>query len=126
MTSDAKRVTVAIGPTVPTVTLSLGVRMDWFYASIPGYHLSPSIITPLRNYDVPDYQSVRHKDLTPKMAAAWDVRGDGKTAVFISIPKWQGCCRLIPRKDRAARARYDGKYRLPAGGPPCPNRKRSS
>ncbi len=74
--------------TMNRVTLSLGVRFDWFNASIPGFHLGPSIITPQRNYDVPDYQSVRHKDLTPKMAAAWDVRGDGKTALKVNFAKY--------------------------------------
>jgi hypothetical protein len=74
--------------TLNRVTLNLGVRMDWFNASIPGYHLSPSIITPLRNYDVATYQSVRQKDLTPKMAAAWDVRGDGKTALKVNFAKY--------------------------------------
>src|SRR5215471_4625846 len=64
------------------------LRDDWFDASIPGFHLSPSIITPLRNYDVPDYQSVRHKDLTPKVAASWDVRGDGKTALKVNFAKY--------------------------------------
>ena len=41
--------------TMNRITLNLGIRLDTFTASIPGYHLSPSIITPLRNYDVPDY-----------------------------------------------------------------------
>jgi hypothetical protein len=74
--------------TLNRLTLNLGVRMDWFNASIPGYHLSPSIITPNRNYDVPTYQSVRQKDLTPKMAAAWDVNGDGKTALKVNFAKY--------------------------------------
>jgi hypothetical protein len=74
--------------TMNRLTLNLGVRLDWFNASIPGYHLSGSAITPLRNYDVPTYQSVRQKDLTPKLAAAWDVNGDGKTALKINFAKY--------------------------------------
>jgi len=74
--------------TMDRLTLSLGVRFDWFNASIPGYHLSPSIITPGRNYDVPDYQSVRQRDITPKMAASWDVFGDGKTALKVNVAKY--------------------------------------
>jgi hypothetical protein len=74
--------------TMNRLTLSLGARFDWFNASIPGYHLSPSIITPNRNYDVPDFQSVRHKDLTPKLAASWDVMGDGKTALKVNFAKY--------------------------------------
>src|SRR4029079_19422174 len=74
--------------TMDRVTLSLGVRFDWFNASIPGYHLSSSIITPNRNYDVPTYESVRQRDLTPKMAASWDVRGDGRTALKANFAKY--------------------------------------
>jgi hypothetical protein len=74
--------------TMSRVTLNLGARMDWFYASIPGYHLGPSLITPNRSYDVPTYQSVRQKDITPKIAAAWDVMGDGKTAIKVNISKY--------------------------------------
>jgi hypothetical protein len=74
--------------TMDRLTLSLGARFDWFNASIPGFHLSPSIITPNRNYDVPDFQSVRHKDFTPKVAASWDVRGDGKTALKVNFAKY--------------------------------------
>ena len=57
--------------TLNRVTFNLGVRFDWFYASIPSFRLSPSLITPNRNYDVPDFQSVRQRDLTPKLAAAY-------------------------------------------------------
>jgi hypothetical protein len=74
--------------TMNRITLNLGVRLDWFNSSIPGYHLSPSLITPNRNYDVPDYQSVRQKDVTPKLAASWDVRGDGKTAIKVNFAKY--------------------------------------
>jgi Carboxypeptidase regulatory-like domain len=74
--------------TINRVTLSLGARFDFWNSSIPGYHLSPSIITPNRNYDVPTYQAVRQKDFTPKMAASWDVRGDGKTALKVNFAKY--------------------------------------
>jgi hypothetical protein len=74
--------------TIDRLTLSLGARMDFWNSSIPGYHLSPSIITPNRNYDVPTFETVRQKDFTPKMAASWDVRGDGKTALKVNFAKY--------------------------------------
>jgi hypothetical protein len=74
--------------TVDRVTLSLGLRLDWFNASLPQYHLSPSIVTPNRNYDVPAFDSVRQKDWTPKVGAAWDVMGDGKTALRVNFSKY--------------------------------------
>jgi len=70
------------------LTLNLGVRLDWFNSSQPTYHLSPSLLTPLRNYDVPAYDTVRMKDWTPKMAMAWDVFGDGKTALKVNLSKY--------------------------------------
>jgi hypothetical protein len=74
--------------TLNRVTISAGIRFDGFNASQPSYHLGPSLLTPLRNYDVPAYDTVRHKDLTPKMAASWDVFGDGKTAVKVNFSKY--------------------------------------
>jgi Carboxypeptidase regulatory-like domain len=74
--------------TMDRLTLSLGLRLDWFNASLPSVHLGPSIITPNRNYDVPAFQSVRQKDWTPKVGAAWDVLGDGKTALKVNFAKY--------------------------------------
>jgi hypothetical protein len=74
--------------TMNRITVNAGLRMDWFNSSQPSYHLYPSIITPLRNYEVPAYQTVRMKDLTPKMAVAWDVFGDGKTALKVNLSKY--------------------------------------
>ena len=74
--------------TMDRVTLSLGLRLDWFNASLPSFHLGPSLITPNRNYDVPAFQSVRNKDWTPKVGAAWDVFGDGKTALKVNFAKY--------------------------------------
>ena len=74
--------------TMDRVTLSLGLRLDWFNTSLPSVHYSPSILTPTRNFDVPAFQSVRQKDWTPKMAASWDVFGDGKTAMKMNFSKY--------------------------------------
>jgi Carboxypeptidase regulatory-like domain len=74
--------------TLNRVTVNLGVRFDAFYASIPAYNLGPSLLTPNRNYTVPGYESVGQKDITPKMAVAWDVMGDGKTAVKVNVSKY--------------------------------------
>ena len=74
--------------TMDRVTVSAGLRFDCFNASQPAYHLYPSLITPNRNYDVPEYQTQRQKDITPKLAAAWDVFGDGKTALKVNLGKY--------------------------------------
>ena len=74
--------------TIDRVTLSMGIRYDWFNSENPEYHLGPSILTPNRNYDVPAFDTTRYKDFTPKVAAAWDVFGDGKTAIKVNYGKY--------------------------------------
>jgi hypothetical protein len=74
--------------TMDRVTVSLGVRFDSFDASQPQYHLDPSLITPNRNYDVPEYKTQAQRDITPKIAAAWDVFGNGKTALKVNLGKY--------------------------------------
>ena len=74
--------------TMDRLTLSLGVRFDWFNAENPQFHLGPSLLTPNRNYDVPEFETTRYKDWTPKVAAAWDVFGDGKTALKVNVGKY--------------------------------------
>ena len=74
--------------TVDRVTLSLGLRLDWFNASLPSVHLAPSLTTPNRNFDTPAFDSVRQKDWTPKAGASWDLFGDGKTALKVNFAKY--------------------------------------
>ena len=37
---------------------------------------------------MPAFDSVRQKDWTPKVGAAWDVFGDGKTALKVNFAKY--------------------------------------
>jgi hypothetical protein len=74
--------------TIDRVTVSAGLRFDWFNSSNPEYHLGPSLLTPNRNYDVPAFDTTRYKDWTPKVAASWDVFGDGKTALKVNYAKY--------------------------------------
>ena len=55
---------------------------------IPSIHLGPSLLTPNRNYDVPGFKTTRYKDWTPKVAAAYDLFGDGKTALKVNYGKY--------------------------------------
>ena len=74
--------------TIDRVTLSGGIRMDWFFSENPSFHLSPSLLTPNRNYDVPKFSTTRYKDWTPKAAVAYDLFGDGKTAIKANVGKY--------------------------------------
>ena len=74
--------------TMRRVTLTAGVRLDWFYSQNPAFTLYPSLITPLRNYTVPEFNTTAYKDITPKLAAAYDLFGDGKTAIKVNVAKY--------------------------------------
>ena len=74
--------------TLNRLTLSGGIRMDWFFSENPQFHLGPSLLTPNRNYDVPKFSTTRYKDWTPKAAVAYDLFGDGKTAIKANVGKY--------------------------------------
>ena len=67
--------------TIDRLTLSAGVRLDWFFSENPAYHLGPSLLTPNRNIDVPKFSTTRYKDWTPKFGVAYDLLGNGRTAL---------------------------------------------
>jgi hypothetical protein len=69
-------------------TLSLGVRYDHASSSYPEATLGPTPLAPGRNLTFPDSQQVSWSDITPKAQFSYDLRGDGKTAVKISINKY--------------------------------------
>jgi hypothetical protein len=70
------------------LTLSGGLRIDWFFSENPAFHLGPSLLTPNRNYDVPAFKTTRYKDWTPKTALSYDLFGDGKTALKVNYGKY--------------------------------------
>ena len=74
--------------TINRVTLSGGIRFDWFFSENPEFSLGPSILTPGRNYTVPKFSTTRYKDWTPKGAMAYDLFGDGRTALKVNVGKY--------------------------------------
>jgi len=74
--------------TMSRVTASYGLRFDHFGNSAPESVAGPTTLLPTRNLVFPATQGVRFKDITPKFGVAYDVRGDGKTAVKVSLNKY--------------------------------------
>jgi hypothetical protein len=74
--------------TLDRLTMSVGLRLDWFYSENPSFHLGPSLLTPNRNYDVPAFKTTAYKDWTPKVAASYDLFGTGKTALKVNWGKY--------------------------------------
>jgi hypothetical protein len=70
------------------LTLNAGLRFDYMTIHIPAQHLDPAPLVPNRSIDVAATDLVSWKDLTPRLAAAYDLAGDGKTALKVSINKY--------------------------------------
>ncbi len=74
--------------TVSRMTLSAGLRFDHFANSAPESVAGPTQLLPARNLVFPATNGVNFKDLTPKLGAVYDLTGDGKTAVKVSLNKY--------------------------------------
>jgi hypothetical protein len=74
--------------TIQRFTASYGVRFDWFKVSYPVQRLGPTMFTPARDLTFPAQDSVSLRDLTPKLGAAYDLFGDGKTALKVTLNKY--------------------------------------
>ena len=66
--------------TLKRVTVSPGVRWEYLIGRVPAQSVPAGPFVPARTYaaveDVPSW-----RDVSPRFAAAWDVFGDGKTAI---------------------------------------------
>ena len=69
-------------------TVMLGVRFDHASSFYPATTLGPTTYAPNRNVAFPESPQVSWTDVTPKMGYAYDVRGDGRTALKISLNKY--------------------------------------
>ena len=74
--------------TIARMTLSAGLRFDHFANSAPESVAGPTQLLPARNLVFPATDGVNFKDLTPKLGAVYDLTGDGKTAVKVSLNKY--------------------------------------
>jgi hypothetical protein len=74
--------------TINRLTLSGGVRFDYFASSFGESRLFSGPLVPGRDVTVPKADNLSWKDITPRMGAVYDVFGNGKTAVKISLNKY--------------------------------------
>jgi hypothetical protein len=73
---------------VGRLTVTGGLRYDYFAVSFPAQEVGPGLFVPNRNFSFPATDGVRWHDLEPRMGAVYDLRGDGKTALKVSLGKY--------------------------------------
>ena len=74
--------------TTNRLTVTGGLRFDYFQSWFPEQTLGPGAFLPNRNISTDKTTWVTWKDVTPRLGATYDVRGNGKTAARVSINKY--------------------------------------
>ena len=74
--------------TVDRLTLNLGVRWDFYRTSFPAQTLGPTVYTPNRNVTFAAGDLASFNDITPKLGVAYDLFGNGRTALKASLAKY--------------------------------------
>ena len=74
--------------TLRRLTLNVGVRFDAFSNYFPESSVGPGPLVPNRNLTFPESDFVSWKDLSPRLGAAYDLFGNGKTAVKVTLNKY--------------------------------------
>jgi hypothetical protein len=75
--------------TVGRLTLNLGVRFDYLNGTLPAQTRPAGRFVPA--FDIPRMENVLNfKDINPRIGAAYDLFGDGKTAFKVSLGRYMG------------------------------------
>jgi hypothetical protein len=70
--------------TIDKLTLTGGLRFDWLSYYYPESQIGPGPLVPNRNFTTPFTESVNWKDMSPRFGVAYDLFGDGRTALKFS------------------------------------------
>jgi hypothetical protein len=74
--------------TIGRLTANVGLRFDIYRTSYPTQTLGPNEYTPNRNVTFPADDVASLNDLTPKLGVAYDLFGNGRTAVKASYSRY--------------------------------------
>ena len=70
------------------LALSYGVRFDHFSSYFPEQTLVPGLLVPNRSVTFPETAMANWSDIVPRVGSAYDLFGNGKTALKVSINKY--------------------------------------
>jgi hypothetical protein len=71
------------------LTLNYGLRYDYFASSYPDQHIGSTTLAPNRDITFPAQPGLGSlHDFSPRLGAAYDLLGDGKTAVKVSLNRY--------------------------------------
>ena len=88
------------------MTLNLGVRYDHFKGGYPEQYLGPALLTPTRDLTFPETIGNSVHTVTPRSSLAYDLFGDGRTALRVSLSKFP----LADRAHRQSRRRRQRRH----------------
>ena len=74
--------------TINKLTLTGGLRFDWLSYYYPETPIGPGPLAPNRNFTLEQKESVNWKDVTPRIGVAYDLFGNGKTAIKAAIGRY--------------------------------------
>ena len=74
--------------TIDQLTLNLAVRYDFYRSGFPAQSLGPAFYTPSRNVSFPAQDFASFNDITPRLGVAYDLFGNGRTALKASFSKF--------------------------------------
>jgi hypothetical protein len=70
------------------LTLTAGVRYDHYANGFPEQRVGPAALAPSRDITFPKQRGSTFHDITPRLGAAYDVFGNGETAIKLSLNKY--------------------------------------
>lgn len=74
--------------TIGRLTANYGVRFQYYSSEFPAQSLNPGVLVPTRNIAFQETQLADFKDFVPRAGIAYDLFGNGKTAVKIGLNKY--------------------------------------
>jgi len=93
--------------TVSRLTVNAGLRYDYNHTGWDEYTFGPGPLVPNRNFTIPKSDFYKFHDLMPRVGAAYDIFGTGRTALKVNVGRYG--LALDPTQGVPARDRIVGR-----------------